>query len=470
MIENSAIRWPYPIQYDQEQEITADVLIIGGGIAGCHAAITAARRGARVAILDKVSMKTSGGGGAGVDHWHGACTNPCSKVSPDEMVQVVEKYDYGLAGEYGMGISCYILCRESYDTLLDMEKMGAKIRDTDDEFVGAEFRDEKTKLMFAYDYVSRHTVRAYGANFKDILYKEMKRLGVQIYDRVMATSLLTEGGKQGGRVIGGTGLNTRTGQFYVFSSKATIMCTAMPLRLWIFSTEIQGLASVHDDPNCSGEGHAMAWNAGAEFTLMERSIPQSGPFRYPSYGTGNAHNTWFACTIVDANGKEIPWVDKDGRILKTVSERYRPAPGQKFILANTVPPPHEYRGPSLIPDLAERIKKGEYILPFYADLPSMSKHERRALFGLMIGNEGRTRIPIYQVYTEAGFDPDKDMLQANVLPLDAYNHSGAWWNGVPGAPIEGTRFCERRRGGFRLGSEVLAGGTICGRYQPGRRG
>jgi succinate dehydrogenase/fumarate reductase flavoprotein subunit len=431
MTDNSAARWPYPVHYGLEKEISTDILIIGGGIAGCHAAITAARRGARVAVLDKVSMKTSGGGGSGVDHWHAACTNPCSRVSPDEMVQVVEKYDYGLAGEYGMGITCYILCRESYDTLLDMEKMGAKIRDVDDEFVGAEFRDEKTKLMFAYDYVNRHNIRVFGANFKDILYREMKRLGVQVYDRVMATSLLTEEGKQGGRVIGATGLNTRTGEFYIFNSKATIMCTAMPLRLWVFSTEIQGLASVHDDPNCSGDGHAMAWNAGAKFTLMERSIPQSGQFRYPSYGTGNASNTWFACTIVDSNGKEIPWVDKDGRMLRTVSERYCPAPGQRFILANTVPPPQEYRGPSLIPDLAERIKKGEYVLPFYADLPGMSEKERRALFGLMVGNEGRTRIPIYQVYTEAGFDPDRDMLQANVLPPDAYTRSGAWWGGIP---------------------------------------
>ena len=35
--------WPYPIRYDKEQEIETDVLIIGGGIAGCWAAISAAR-------------------------------------------------------------------------------------------------------------------------------------------------------------------------------------------------------------------------------------------------------------------------------------------------------------------------------------------------------------------------------------------------------------------------------------------
>ena len=30
--------WPYPIRYDQEQEIESDVLVIGAGMAGCWAA------------------------------------------------------------------------------------------------------------------------------------------------------------------------------------------------------------------------------------------------------------------------------------------------------------------------------------------------------------------------------------------------------------------------------------------------
>jgi len=163
----------------------------------------------------------------------------------------------------------------------------------------------------------------------------------------------------------------------------------------------------------------MAWKAGAEFALMENGLPSAGGFCYPAYGTGNAHNTWYACTIVDANGKEIPWVDRDGRVLKTVSERYRPAPGQRlFFHGPSIS--YEYLGPTLIPDLPERIMKGEFVLPLYADLPSMPEHERRAIFGLMVGNEGKTRIPIYERYTQAGFDPDKDMLQAPVLSPDAY--------------------------------------------------
>ncbi len=189
----------------------------------------------------------------------------------------------------------------------------------------------------------------------------------------------------------------------------------------------------------------MAWQAGAEMTLMERGGIASGGFAYPSYGTGNAHNTWYACTIVDANGKEIPWVDRDGKVLKTVSERYHPAPGQKIFFHGRRYA-YELWGPSLIPDLPERIMKGEYVLPLYADLPSMPEHERRAIWGLMIYHEGKCRI-IYDTYQQAGFDPDKDMLQVNVMPPDQYTFRPWWtsygprqWRGGGFASVSGLVF------------------------------
>ena len=422
------VPWSYPVRYDSETEAEFDVLVIGGGVAGCHAAINAARRGARVAVLDKGPVIRSGSGGAGVDHWHGAVLNPCCSITPEEFVKVVDEYPFGVTTEYGNGITCYILARESYETLLDVERMGARVRDSGDEFVGAEFRDEQTKLLFAYDYVGRHILRVFGWEFKPALHRELKRLGVTIYDRVMATSLLTEGGEQGARVLGATAFNVRTGEFYVFRAKATVLATAQPLRMWMFSTELQGLAGTHDDPNCAGDGCAMAWNAGAELTLLEKSAPSSGAFRHVAYGTGNSQNTWYACTIVDAQGKEVPWVDRDGRVLETVSQRYHPSPGQDFFLYGGRLS-HKYRSPSLIPDLPERIRRGEFKLPLYADLPSMPEHERRAIFGLMVGQEGNTRIPVYGVYTQAGFDPDKDMLQANVMPSDGYADR-PWWGGL----------------------------------------
>jgi len=422
-------RWPYPVRYDTETEAEFDVLVIGGGIAGCHAAVNAARRGARVAVLDKGPVIRSGSGGAGCDHWHGAVMNPCCDITPEEFVRVVDTFPFGVTTEYGNGITCYILARESYEALLDLEGMGARVRDDDGEFVGAEFRDDLTGLMFAYDYAGRHILRVFGWEFKPALHRELERLGVTIFNRMMATSLLTEGGESGARVVGATGVNVRTGEFHVFRAKATVMATAQPLRLWVFSTELQGFAGVHDDPNCAGDGCAMAWDSGAELTLLEKSAPHPGGFRYVPYGSGNAGNTWYACNIVDADGKQVPWVDRDGRVLEGVPPRHRPAPGQKYFLYGGRLA-YEYRGPNLAPDLAERIERGEFKLPLYADLPSMPAQERRAIFGLMVGQEGNTRIPVYDVYTRAGFDPDRDLLQAPVLPPDGYGPR-PWWAGMP---------------------------------------
>ena len=407
---SDAMEWPYPIEWNESATVSSDVLVLGGGIAGCWAAIGAAKRGAKVVLVEKGATVSSGAGGSGCDHWESAATNPCSRITPEELTNaLIDSH-----GGYCNGISHYIECREGYDRLLDLEKMGGKIRDTGDEFKGAEFRDEATKLLFAYDYRNRFTLRVWGTTFKAALHKECKRLGVQIFDRTMATGLLSEGGQQGARIVGATAVHARTGKFFVFQAKATILCMSRPSRLWLFSTERPGISEFRP-PQCNGDGHAMAWRAGAEFTMMEKSVRAewSGTRSYPPYGTGNTHNTWYACSMVDANGREIPWVDRDGNLLADLSERYRPAPGQKLYLKGGCDPDipsYEYRGPDIVP-VDELLKQG-YELPFYADLPSMPELERRVIWGLMVGEEGKTKIPILHNYTEAGFDPERVLLQS----------------------------------------------------------
>jgi succinate dehydrogenase/fumarate reductase flavoprotein subunit len=158
------------VNYDKETEVNTDVLVLGGGIAGCHAAINASKKGAKVAVVDKGAVIRSGSGGAGVDHWHNAYTNPCSKITPEEVTELRSKLGTKLPEGYGSGNIRYIEAMESWDALLDMESMGMKIRDEDDEFVGADFRDEETKLMFAYDYENRHVLRVQGADVKPCLH------------------------------------------------------------------------------------------------------------------------------------------------------------------------------------------------------------------------------------------------------------------------------------------------------------
>lgn len=75
------LEWPYPIKWDEEKEKNTDILILGGGIAGCWAAIAVAKRGLKAIIVEKEATIRSGAGGSGCNHWESAATNICSKVT-----------------------------------------------------------------------------------------------------------------------------------------------------------------------------------------------------------------------------------------------------------------------------------------------------------------------------------------------------------------------------------------------------
>jgi succinate dehydrogenase/fumarate reductase flavoprotein subunit len=387
----SAPVWPYAIHYDQEQQIETDVLIIGGGIAGCWAAISAARNGVRVAMVEKSATIRSGAGGPGCDHWCDTAANPLSKVNPDEWAQMLTN---GFGG-YGNGIGREIQCRENYDTLLELEKMGGKIRDTDDKFKGVEGRDDKTKFLISPRMNPFHdtnvVIRVWGTTFKPALKKECERLGVKIYDRVMATSLLTEKGMQGGRVGGATGVNARTGEFLIFKAKAVILCSSSGGSIWLLNTELSGYNTM--SPRAvSGDGIAMAWRAGAELTMMERSgvMGITPGFKHRWY-TGAGDASYENVMLVDANGKELPIVTEPGWRQKNIDRM-----GMGFSA------------------IREKVLSGEYELPFYGDFPSMPEIERKVVWNMLLEEESTGKI-IVDTYAEAGFDPGKDQLQNYAL-------------------------------------------------------
>ncbi|MFC1900629.1 FAD-dependent oxidoreductase [Chloroflexota bacterium] len=387
--ETKIPEWPYPIQYDEEQEIETDVLVLGGGIAGCWAAISAARTGVRVALVEKADTIRSGAGGPGCDHWCDTPSNPLSKVDPDEWAKRLA------TGPYTNGISRQIQCRENWDTLQEIEKMGGKIRDTKDEYMGAEGRDDESKIMISPRFNPYHNtnvvIRVWGTTFKPVLKKECQRLGVKIYDRVMATSLLNENGVQGGRIVGATGINDRTGEFMVFKSKATIVSTANAGMMWLFSTELAGYSTMASRTT-SGDGGAMMWRAGAGMTLMERSMVTRITTGYKhKWYTGAGDASYENVQLVDDNGKELPVITEPG--WSRIPTRIDP---------ETKRPTWDI--------IREGVMKGEYALPFYGDFPSLPEIEQDVTWKLMLGEESTTKI-IIDTFMKAGFDTRKDMLQ-----------------------------------------------------------
>jgi succinate dehydrogenase/fumarate reductase flavoprotein subunit len=377
-------------------------------------------------------------------------------VTPEELVDAMIRAHDG----FNNGISHYIECREGYDRLLDIEAAGGKIRDSADEFVGADFRDDATKLLFAYDYQNRFTLRIWGATFKRALLKACMGRKVRIVDRTMAVGLLTEGGRLGARVVGAVGVNGRTGRFVVVRAKAVVVCTSRPTRLWLFIPGAPGMSEFRP-PQCTGDAHAMGWRAGVAFSMLEKAIQAewSGSRSFPPYGAGNNHNSWYACSMVDATGRELPWLDRDGRELETVEARHRPAPGQKLFLKGGGEPDfpvYEFQGPDTQP--TEELLKRGYKLPFYADLTRMPELERRVIWGMMIGNEGKTKTPILDAYTRAGFDPAQHVLQSygdgwksgSFLPQERQ------FFGLPGGMMNDWRLMTNVEGLFAAGDVLFS--------------
>jgi len=431
------IQWPYPVDYDKTNEAEYDVLVIGASIGGCYAAMAAYEAGAKVAVVDQGPIIRSGSSGTGFDHWHSATENPACTVTAEEVTEAYRQPGGIWGGSFCPSHLRYIECKESWDCLLTAEKIGVPFRDYDDEFEGARFRDDKSKILYAYDLDKKNCIRFKGgAQFKPLLKAELDRLGMDQYEFTCATSLLTEGGKKGARVVGATALSIRTGEFFVFKAKTVVMATGYSQGLWVFSTELAGGSANFYDPNNANDGHVMGLRAGAKLHGLESNhhwLNGGGGFRRMLYGTGDCHNTWYPCPIVDANGKQVPYVDADGNVVKTIDELYH-----NIFMNPKLVGGEEYH---LLPDLPDLIRKGEYTLPLYADLTQLEPKERDALWGIMVGNEGKTNYPVLKMYNKYGFDPAKDMLEvatqdnlesyATPMPLWLSNTVSRWRNTSP---------------------------------------
>ena len=99
------------------------------------------------------------------------------------------------------------------------------------------------------------------------LRNETLRRGVEVINRVMVTELLTSDGKHPtrGSVVGAVGFNMIDGDIHVFRAGATVLCTG-PVHI----PYAKPGAGFHGMPiNCTGDGAAAAFRAGAQLSKME---------------------------------------------------------------------------------------------------------------------------------------------------------------------------------------------------------
>ena len=80
----------------KKEVIEADVLVMGGGIGGLMAAISAADQGVNVVVAEKANTKRSGSGATGNDHF--ACYIP--EYHGNNMDPIVKEMQNSLVGGY----------------------------------------------------------------------------------------------------------------------------------------------------------------------------------------------------------------------------------------------------------------------------------------------------------------------------------------------------------------------------------
>ena len=237
---------------------SSDVLIVGGGIAGCFAALSASKVAGTVTLLEKSTVRRGGAVGPGMDQIMLGIGGPIpgapsledafERIRSDEVTGNVASF----SSLVDPNIELYN-ARDSYDRLLDWESFEPKIRE-DDGGYRVTFIPER--FFF--------TLNVRGVNLKVKLGEGILRIpNVTVVERTMGVDLITEGG----RVVGAYGLNTRTGEVTAFLAKATVLTSGIAARQFIETPE--SLFMTWHCPNNIGDGQAMAYRAGAELINAE---------------------------------------------------------------------------------------------------------------------------------------------------------------------------------------------------------
>jgi succinate dehydrogenase/fumarate reductase flavoprotein subunit len=248
-------------------ELSVDLAIIGGGVAGCMAAIRASELVDRVLVVEKCDTRRSGCAATGVDHiW----TYVPEIHGPGTTVEdIVSDHTRWTQGFLDQEVAHYVTSH-SYDRILDLERFGVDIRDA------------SGKLRFVKKI---HRVPNFlhfaGRDLKVKLTQEMKRRKVEILNRVMGLRLL----KNQERVTGVIGISTRRPVIYKIKAKAVILTTGNIYRLYRNPTGV--LFNIGFPPHETGDGHAMAFRAGALLQNMEFTTFQTGPKNFQRCGRGS---------------------------------------------------------------------------------------------------------------------------------------------------------------------------------------
>lgn len=227
------------------ETLTTDILIVGGGTAGCFAALTIAENsGAKVIIAEKAHIKRSGCLAAGVNALNAYIVKG---QTPESYLNYVKNDAEGIVREdlvYSMAEGFNRVTRK-------LEELGlVLLKDSEGEYVARGNRNIKIN----------------GENIKPILASAVeKQKTIEILNRVNMIDYILKDGK----VVGAFGFSTEKNIFYAIYAKAVICATGGASGLYKPNNPGFSKHKMWYSPFNTGAGYAMGIRAGAEMTTFE---------------------------------------------------------------------------------------------------------------------------------------------------------------------------------------------------------
>ena len=227
------------------ERIKTDVLIIGGGTAGCFAAYVIGQKSNRkVLIAEKANIKRSGCLAAGVNALNAYITE--GRV-PQDYVDYAKKDAHGIVRE---------------DLLLSMSERLNHVTKVMEDLGLVILKDENGK------YVARgnRNIKINGENMKPILAKAAaEQEKVTVLNHVNITDYKTENGK----ITGAVGFGVNEDIFYDIDAEAVLCATGGAAGLYRPNNPGFSRHKMWYPPFNTGAGYAMGLLSGAEMTTFE---------------------------------------------------------------------------------------------------------------------------------------------------------------------------------------------------------
>jgi adenylylsulfate reductase subunit A len=241
--------------------VETDVLILGGGMAACGAAVEAAywanKHGLKVALVDKAAVDRSGAVAMGLSAIN-------QYVGLRDGANTVKDYvDYVRNDLMGITREDLVanIARHVDSTVHLFEKWGLPI-----------WKDEDGK----YVHEGRWQLMINGESYKVVVAEAAKNAllsnghGNQIFERVFIVGPLMDGE----RCAGAVGFSVRDEKFYVFKAKATLVAMGGAVHVFKPRSSGEGMGRAWYPPWNSGSSAYFTLKAGAEMTCQEvRFIP-----------------------------------------------------------------------------------------------------------------------------------------------------------------------------------------------------